>query len=156
MTAYSVVLIIHSWLRWLVLPALVGRIGLALADRAANRPYDKRARMLSGMTVGMLDLMLVLGLVLLGWLSPLTTSAMADMGAAMKDPVWRFWLVEHPTMMFLAVTVGHVVTVIGRRSADPRRGHLVVAIGLTLVLVFVLMGIPWPFRAGIGRPLFAL
>jgi hypothetical protein len=156
MTVYSVLLLVHSWVRWLVLPALLGRIGLAVADRAAGRPYDKRARALSGAAVGLLDVMLVIGLLLLGWFSPLTTAAMADMGSAMKDPLRRFWLVEHPTLMVGAVVIAHVATVVGRRATDPRRGHLVVAVGLSIALALVLLGIPWPFRAGVARPLFAL
>jgi len=153
---YTVVLLIHSWLRWLALLAVVARIGLALADRAAGRDYDKRARGTMAGTVGVMDLMLVLGLVLLAWLSPLTTAAMADMGSAMGDPLRRFWLVEHPTMMFLSVTVAHVASVLARRQEDARRAHTQVAIGLSLALLLMLAGIPWPFRELIGRPLFAL
>lgn len=152
---YTVVLLVHSWVRWVAVLAIVGRIGLALSDRSSGRDYDKRARGSMAGTVGLLDLMLVLGLMLVFWLSPLTTAAMGDMGAAMGDPLRRFWLVEHPTVMFLAVTVGHVVSVLARRQADAKKAHTQVAIGLSLVLLLILAGIPWPGRELIGRPLFA-
>jgi len=153
---YTVVFLVHSWLRWIALAAIVGRIGKALADRAAERPYDKKARGMTAATVGVLDLMLVLGLTLLFWLSPITTAAMADMGSAMGDPLRRFWLVEHPTAMFLAVTIGHFVSVRAKRMDDAKRAHTHVAIGLSLTLLLILVAIPWPFRDLIGRPLFAL
>ena len=154
MNAYDVTLLVHSWLRWVLLVLVVGRIGLALMDRARGRPYDKRARVSSAITVGTLDLMVLLGVVLLGWLSPFTSAAMADMGAAMKDPLRRFWLVEHPTTMFIAAIVAHVGTSVAKRSADPRRAHLAAAIGLTMALLAIAAAIPWPFRAAIARPLF--
>ena len=128
---YGIAILAHSWLRWGVLLAMLGRLGLAIADRSSGRAYEKRARIASAVTVGLLDLTLVLGVVLLSWLSPLTTSAMADMGSAMSDPLRRFWLVEHPTMMFLASVVAHVGTAIAKR-AEPRRAHTMVILGLSL------------------------
>ena len=153
---YTVAIVAHSWIRWGALVAVVARVGLALADRGAGRDDGKRARITSGITVGLLDLNLVLGLVLWVWLSPLTTSAMVDVGAAMADPFRRFWLVEHPTAMMLSVTVAHVASVLAKRQADPQRAHTRLAIGLALALLLMLVAIPWPGRELVGRPLFAL
>ena len=152
---YTAALLVHSWIRWLVLPLLLIRIGKAVADRGRGAEYDDGARGMTASVVGLLDLNLMFGVMLLSWLSPLTTAAMADMGSAMSDPLRRFWLVEHPTMMFLAVVVGHVVSVMAKRSSDPMRANTIVAVGLTVALLLVLAGIPWPFREEIGRPLFA-
>lgn len=153
---YEGTLLVHSWLRWIVLLALFVRVGMALAARSRGSDYDRRARLSAAATVGGLDLMTVLGVVLLSWLSPLTTAAMSDMGSAMGDPVRRFWLVEHPTTMFLAVAAAHVGSSIAKRATDARRAHTAVALGLSLAILLLLAGIPWPFRPGIGRPLFAL
>lgn len=153
---YTVAIYAHSWIRWVALLALVGRIGLALVHRSRGVEYGKLARATSGATVGFLDLNLLLGFVLLGWLSPMTTAAMADMGSAMGDPLRRFWLVEHPTAMLVSVTVAHVATVLARRQVDAKRAHTLVAVGLSLALLVTLLAIPWPFREVVGRPLFAL
>ena len=138
-----------------MLPLLLVRIGKAVLDRSKSRPYEGAARGFTAATVGMMDLMLLLGVVLLGWLSPLTTAAMSNMGTAMSDPMTRFWLVEHPTMMFLALVVAHVGSVMARRASEARRAHTVVAVSLALSLLMILAAIPWPFREAIGRPLFA-
>ncbi len=151
---YTVAILTHSWLRWLVLPLMLGRIGKAVVDRSQDKPYEGPARGFTAATVGLMDLMLLIGVVLLGWLSPLTTSAMSDMGSAMGDPVRRFWLVEHPTMMFLALVVAHVGSVMARRATDAKRAHTIVAVALSVAFLMLLAGIPWPFREGIGRPLF--
>ncbi len=153
---YTVTVLAHSWLRWLVLPLMMGRIAKALVDRSKDAPYEGPARGFTAATVGLMDVMLLLGVVLLGWLSPLTTAAMADMGSAMGDPLRRFWLVEHPTMMFLALVVAHVGSLMAKRATESRRSHTIVAVALTVALLMILAAIPWPFREAIGRPLFSM
>ena len=68
-----------------------------------------------------LDVQMLLGLLLYGVLSPYTAAAMKDFGAAMRDPVLRFWAVEHLTMMLSAVVLVHVGRVLARK--DRRRGQ---------------------------------
>src|SRR4029077_2993408 len=74
-------------------------------------------------------------------------------GAAMKDPVARFWAVEHITSMMLAVILAHVGRVLGRKAATPdsRRMKLFICFGIATVLM--LLAIPWPGMSA-GRPLF--
>ena len=78
-----------------------------------------------------------------------------NFAASMKDPVARFWAVEHITMMLGAVVVTHVGRVLARKSAtaDVKKMKLFVCFGIATVLMF--LAIPWPgMRA--GRPLFRL
>lgn len=146
----TVVLLLHSWLRWLVLLALVGRTGLAGARVATAAPFEKVDRATSGATLGLVHLEIVVGLLLYG-LSPLVRGAMTDMGAAMKDPTLRFFTVEHGTLMVIAGVVVTAGVVLARRAADDRRRHLITLAGFGLTLLLVLAMIPWPFRA-VGRP----
>jgi hypothetical protein len=96
---------------------------------------------------------MLIGLVLYLVLSPFTTQAMADFGAAMKTPQLRFWAVEHVSMMFLAVILAHVGRVLARKAKTPqaRRTRLLVCFGIATVAMFA--GMPWPGMAN-GRPLF--
>jgi hypothetical protein len=100
-----------------------------------------------------LDLQLLLGLALYLGLSPTTSAIFGNFGAAMRDPVARFWAVEHVTTMLGAVIAAHVGRILARKAATPeaRRSRLLIAYGVGTFLLIV--GIPWPgFRA--GRPLF--
>ena len=96
---------------------------------------------------------MLLGLALYFFVSPNMAEIRAHFGESMKDPVARFWAVEHITTMFGAVIAAHIGRVLGRRTADPnaRRMKLFICYGIATVLM--ILAVPWPgMRA--GRPLF--
>src|SRR5688572_16718579 len=104
---FDVILLLHSWLRW---PALIAGI-IAIGAAFTSRPMglERTAADRSGLIfMILLDVQLLLGLLLYGVLSPTTAAIMEDFGAAMRDPVARFWAVEHITLMIAAVAVAHV------------------------------------------------
>jgi hypothetical protein len=147
---YLAFLFLHSWLRWLALIAGVGATFAALGKGDAGVKGAERWGLIFMIT---LDLQMLIGLVLYGFLSPYTAAAMRDFGAAMRDPVLRFWAVEHLAMMLLAVVLVHVGRVLARKTADAdgKRRRFLVCFGLALLLI--LLRIPWPGMAT-GRPLF--
>lgn len=148
---YVTVLAIHSLWRWVVLGAVVARLARAVAARGA--PFARLDKTLGLVAMIALDLQLLLGLALYLGLSPAVSAAEMDFGAAMKDPYLRFWSVEHATAMFLAIVFGHVANIRVKRAADDRHKHKAAMIGYGIALVLILAGMPWPFRAVIGRPL---
>ena len=147
---YSATLLVHSWLRWAVV--IVGVIVLfrAIAGASVHRPWtaaDDRAG--SWFTIG-LDLQVLIGLFLYFVLSPFTTDALKDFGAAMRTPQLRFWAVEHAFGMLVAVVLAHI----GRlriRKAELSRRHTIAAIFFGIALLAVLASIPWPGTPN-GRP----
>ena len=147
---YPTVLLLHSWLRWL---AVVGGFVTVLSALGKDSGAVRRAERWSLVFVTALDAQMLLGLLLYGMLSPFTAEAMRDFGAAMRDPVLRFWAVEHLTMMIAAVVLVHVGRVLARKTADleKKRKRLLICCGIALLLM--LGGIPWPGMAS-GRPLF--
>jgi hypothetical protein len=150
---YETVLVVHSVLRWLVI--LAGLWAVASAYSAARRrewtPADGRPGFL--FVLG-LDLQLLVGLALFLFLSPITHAALLDMGGAMRSSASRFWIVEHPTLMIVAVVLGHVGRVAARRAGSYRAGNRA-QFWYALAMVAVLLATPWPF-AGHARPWFRL
>ena len=74
----------------------------------------------------------------------------AGMGATMKDAASRFWAVEHVFTMLIAIiliTIGHIKY---KKTLKPSPTRILYVIALILII----LAIPWPFREGIGRPLF--
>ena len=69
----------------------------------------------------------------------------------MRDTTLRFFGVEHLTSMLIAIVLVHVGRARGKRAAADRRSGTVLRWTLAS-LVFVLIGIPWPFLR-YGRPL---
>lgn len=147
---YSAALFAHSWLRWAVI--IAGLVALVRALLGATRkspwtPADDRAGFWFLMT---LDAQVAIGLVLY-FLSPVTSQALQDFGAAMKDSVMRFWAVEHLFGMLIGIALAHI----GRaraRKADVLRRHRVAAIFFGLALLVIFASIPWPGSL-YGRPL---
>ena len=87
--------------------------------------------------------------------SPNMAPIRASFGESMKDPVARFWAVEHLTAMLAAVILAHVGRVLARKAKTPDalRLRLLVCFGLATVLM--ILGMPWPGRPG-GRPLLRI
>ena len=149
---YTTILTLHSWLRWLALLAGVAATIAALRDDTPP-PAPGRADRWGLILMIALDTQLLLGLLLYFVVSPTMSSIRDNFGLAMKDPVARFWAVEHLTMMLGAIVLAHVGRVLARksRSADSKKMKLFVCFGIATALMF--LAIPWPgLRA--GRPLF--
>jgi heme A synthase len=148
---YSTVLLIHSWVRWIALVAAVGTTLAALRGKVEGSESLADRWGLIAMMV--LDTQLLLGLLLYFVVSPNMKAILDNFGASMKDPVARFWAVEHTTAMFAAIALAHVGRVLARKAKTTaaKRTRLLVCFGLATILMFV--GMPWPGRPG-GRPLF--
>ena len=148
---YSTFLLLHSWLRWLAL--IAGGVATLAALHKGDDARLRGAERWGLIFMITLDVQMLLGLVLYGLLSPYTAAAMNDFGAAMRDPVLRFWAVEHLTMMLAAVVLVHVGRVLARKTADvnAKRKRFLICFGLAVLLM--LLGTPWPGRVS-GRPLF--
>jgi uncharacterized membrane protein YozB (DUF420 family) len=149
---YTTVLILHSWLRWIALIAGVGATVMAARDTA--RPGGSARLDRWGMVlVTVLDLQMLLGLLLYLVVSPNMAEIRANFSASMKDPVARFWAVEHITMMIAAVVLVHVGRVLGRKATTPESKRMKQFICFGIATTLMLLSIPWPgMRA--GRPLF--
>ena len=152
MSAYSVVLTIHSWNRWaaLILGA-AATLNAFLSEREnPARPGRSRWDTFFMLTI---DIQVLLGLMLYFGLSPFTTAGMNDLHAAVHTPALRFWTFTHILAMFgafILVRVGRVLSINGA-TAEARRMRKGVAFALALLVMVA--AIPWPGMAA-GRPLF--
>src|SRR5215212_5862068 len=118
---YAAALIVHSWLRWLVV--LTGLMAFFRAASGASgrkpwRPSDDRAGFWFVMA---LDVQVLIGLLLYFFLSPLSRQALHDFGGAMKNTGLRFWGVEHAFGMLIGVALAHVGRVRTRKADSLRR-----------------------------------
>jgi len=140
---YATVLQSHSLLRWVVLLMLA--LGTVRGARgwAAQLPYGRTDRVISLAALIAVDTQMVLGLLLHVWLSPITRAGWGDIGTAMKDDTLRFFLVEHPFAMALAVVAVHVGRRRQKRAATDSALHAVLAVSSLVALVLVGIGMPW-------------
>ncbi|MEO1170775.1 MAG: cytochrome B [Myxococcota bacterium] len=152
---YDFFIVLHSWLRWVVLVGGVAAIALAVQGLATGAEFGKQHKISGVVFLASTHTMLILGIVLF-FVSPTVSAALADMGAAMKTKALRFWVVEHTTLMVLAavaVTVGYSTA---KRAVESGAKHKRALIGFGLGFALIVLGIPWPFRAEIARALFRI
>jgi len=138
---YSATLLIHSWLRWAVVLA-----GLAAVLSSSRRSSAGASKAGMWFTI-LLDVQFVVGLSLYLFISPNTTAAFHQFGAAMHVATTRFFLVEHPFGMIAAIVVAHIGRARSERRRESARGFYLVA------LLVLLASQPWP-GLPYGRPLF--
>ncbi|MCI0519941.1 MAG: hypothetical protein L0Z70_06745 [Chloroflexi bacterium] len=139
---YPIILASHNLLRWV---ALI--LGILAAFRAIFgwlgkwewTPTDRKTGSFFGMV---LDIQIVLGLLLYFFLSPFTSAALRDFGAAMADSGLRFFAVEHAFTMFLAAVFAHLGSILARKAEGAAK-HARAALWFTLALAALLAGMPW-------------
>lgn len=64
----------------------------------------------------------------------------------MKDKFYRFYWIEHPLMMFIAIALITVARGKAKKGAYKNAGWL-----LLVALLLILAAIPWPFRDVVGQ-----
>ena len=150
---YDLVVLAHSWLRWLVLLAALAAVARAIGGVNTRRPWTPLDDRASLWFVSSMDLQMLLGLLLYLWLSPVTRSAFIDMAAAMRESSIRFFAVEHPVGMIVAIALAHVGRARIKKATDSETRHRRALVFYGLALVIMLLSIPWPFFPA-ARPLF--
>lgn len=149
---YPIVLGLHSWLRWFLLISMILLVYRSFTGKKTGR-YDSTDQTLATATFWLLNIQFIVGLVLYGVLSPITQAAFANMGDAMSNSALRFYVVEHMFAMILAIGAGHMGLSKAKKASDVGEKHKWILRGVGASLVFVLVGIPWPFLP-YGRALF--
>jgi hypothetical protein len=150
---YTTVLILHSWIRWIALVAVIGALFATVRGKVeGSQSVADRWGLIAMMA---LDIQLLLGLLLYLVVSPNMAEIRAHFGEAMRNPQLRFWAVEHITAMLVAVILAHVGRVLARKAktTSAKRMRLLVCFGVAAVAL--LLGQPWPGMPA-GRPLFRI
>jgi hypothetical protein len=88
-----------------------------------------------------LDTQFLLGLLLYAFASPLTQTALADFSAAMSNSLVRFFALDHPISMVLAIAMGHIASLTAKKEGmEPRKRNQRVTLFVGLSLVFIVLG----------------
>jgi hypothetical protein len=151
--SYPVLLVVHSWLRWVVIALGVAASARALGGWRARRSWARLDDHLGRWFTVAFDLQVLAGLTLYLFVSPITTAAFQAPGGIMHNSVLRFWAVEHPFAMIVALALAHVGRARARRATEAWRRHRAAAIFFGLALAALLVGMPWPFTP-VARPLW--
>lgn len=141
---YIGLLHLHSALRYVVVILLIAAILKAFAGWFGNKYYTETDRKLALFTMVSVHLQLVIGLILY-FISPVVQSALADMGAAMKDTQLRFWAVEHIATNIIGIVLITVGYSTAKRAATDKAKFTRMAVFYLIGFVLIMSAIPWPW-----------
>lgn len=142
-TAYTALLHTHNLFRWLVLIVLVLAVLFAFIGWLGKRDWGKKDNLTGLLLTIFMDLQFLVGFVLYAFVSPVTRSAFADFGAAMKNEVLRFYAVEHIFMMIIALVLVHIGRSKSKKIETQWKKHRVAAIFYGISFALILAAIPW-------------
>ncbi len=145
----SFLLILHSWLRWLILIAAVWTVVRALRGMIGHKHYTKGDNRSSLFFSIFMDIQFLAGIFLYfvrGWAKKWS----GDVGAMMGNSAARFFALEHLLLMVIALILVHIGRSSVKKANIDRKRHSRSFIFFGLALLLILAAIPWPFRADLG------
>lgn len=148
---YYNVLLIHSWLRWVIVISLLVVLTRSLYGWMKKNDYTKFDNIMGIILVASTHLQVLIGFWLYFFLSPITTTP-APLNF-MKDSVLRYWKVEHFFIMIVFLILVQAGRSISRRKHIALRRHKIIAIFSILAFVLLMLGMPWNNKP-YGKPLF--
>lgn len=150
-------LILHSWLRWLILIAAIWTIIQAISGMAARRPYKAADHKSSLFFSVFMDLQFLIGIILYfvdGWAKKWTGGQLKEV---MGNSAQRFFTLEHIIMMIIALILVHIGRSVVKKTSLDQKKHSKSLIYFGVAFLLILLAIPWPFRVDLGfHPWFRL
>ena len=149
----NILVILHSWLRWILLILLLASIVKSfsgLSSKKALTAGDKKTwlfTMISAHTT------LLIGLILLFFGTYGIAKGVPEGISVMKNSTYRFFWVEHPLMMIIAIVFITIARGQAKKSIPDAVKYKKAFWFFIIALLLILASIPWPFRTEIGRPL---
>lgn len=146
----QILLVLHNLIRWLILIFAFWTVISAIGGLASKREYtanDSRSNFF--FMLGM-DIQLLLGLILYfanGWFESLK-----HIGESMKDPMLRFFTIEHSVTMIIAWILVHAGRVSVKKATTSQAKFKKSLLFFGIALLLILISIPWPFREAVTRP----
>jgi hypothetical protein len=149
----ATIIFLHSILRWIILVLLIASILKSFSGWQNKKGFSDGDRKLWLFTMIAAHTTLLIGLVLL-FFGPygIVTAGMPAGTELMKDKFYRFYWIEHPFAMIIAVAL----ITIGRGMAKknlPDQIKFKRAFWFFFVALIIILGtVPWPFRQIVGKP----
>lgn len=148
---YTVILSIHSVVRWLVIISAVLAFGRAIAGWLGKKTWSAIDNQLGSFFVSAMDLQMLVGGILYFFLSPITGAVLRNFGSTMQNEGLRYFGLVHVLIMIVAMGLAHLGRSLSQKTiGDPKKFQRAV-LWFGLAIVLILLAIPWPFLS-IGRP----
>jgi phosphoglycerol transferase MdoB-like AlkP superfamily enzyme len=145
---------LHNLLRWIILILLLVSIFKSYTGYSSKKQFAAGDKKIWLFTMIASHITLLLGLYqwTFGTLG-LFTGPNQSFGEVMKNPTTRFFQVEHPVMMILAIVFITLAHGMAKKSVDDTTKYKKAFRYFLIALLLILVAVPWPFR-DVARPWF--
>ena len=145
----SLLLLFHSTIRYFVLLFLIIVVVRSLMGWMNKKEYTKMDDKYSLWLFMLTHTQLLIGIILF-----FVSSVVIFSGASMKDATARYWLVEHNTMMLIAIVLISVARISIKKLTDNIAKHRRLFILNTVALIVILVAISMSGRGFLSLPAF--
>lgn len=146
---------LHNLLRWVILVLLLLSMVKAYSGWQHKKLFSAGDKKLWLFTMISAHITLLLGLyqVALGRYGMFSTQ-LPEGTNVMKDKFYRFFWVEHPVAMLLAIVFITLGYGMAKKPVGDQVKYQKAFYYFLTALILILASIPWPFREIVGRPIF--
>lgn len=137
----------HNLIRWLVLAAGAYAVFRAWTGWSGRKQWTDSDSGAVRLFVNSVSLQFVVGVILYA-VSPLIRTGLSDMGNAMREPTIRYFVVEHVTVMLIAIAIAHIGAAKVRKATSDSARFQTATIWMGIAFAAMAGFVPW------GRPLF--
>ena len=140
---YNIALILHSYFRWFVLFIMIYALFRAWWGVFSKRDWTKGDDTAVLGFTWLISIQFILGLILFLLPTGLANAARQNLNVMMSVRDLRFFGLEHPLQMVIALTIVHLGSARARKATPASRQFRWAAICFTLAAILILVAIPW-------------
>lgn len=148
---YTIILLLHSWWRWVVVISLLYSLYLAYSGWLGAKAFTNFDNTLRHSVATIAHIQLLFGLVLYG-ISPIIAYFLSHVSEAVHIREIRFFGLEHTLTMFFTISIITVGSMIAKRKTSDRSKFRTIALWYTIAFILIIVAIPWEFSPLISRP----
>jgi hypothetical protein len=145
----------HNLLRWVILILVVLSVVKSYTGWKSGKAFSMGDRKIWLFTMIAAHTTLLLGLY--QWLAGrmgIITTELPEGASFMKDKLYRFFWLEHPISMLIAIAMITLGYGMAKKPVADTVKYQKAFRYFFIALVLILLVTPWPFRDAVGRPWF--
>ncbi len=140
---YNAMILLHSYTRWLVVIAMLFATVIACTGLFRQRKWTKWDTYSGLIFTIIITIQFIWGAILYFIPEGIAQAAIRDMSVAMKIRDLRFFSLEHPLQMFIAIFLVHLGQARSRKAEDSRVKFRWAAGTFTIATILIFSAIPW-------------
>ena len=148
---YTILLALHSLMRWLVLASLLFAIFRAFKGWVSKSSFSRFDNRVRHWTATIAHIQLIFGLWLY-FISPVINYFLHNYNDAVHQRAIRFFGMEHSLMMLIEIVIITIGSAMAKRKKTDHAKYKTMAIWFTIGLIVILANVPWPFSPLVSRP----